>query len=208
MQFLAARTASTVLGRYATILADPAWKFEVWDRDTGQGRSAEAHYHTTEMDRLRALPVSELAARDAVLLMWSTWPHLPEALALGAAWGFTYKTAAWVWVKRSGTGRYWATGMGYWSRANTEPCLLFTRGNPRRLSRGIHQLILDVGQQTLWPPIVAPVGDHSAKPHEQYAKTERLLAGPYVELFARNTAPGWDCWGHEAPNCIDWQRYA
>lgn len=202
---LAARVNSLIYGCYHVILCDPPWSFEVWSRDTGQGRAAAAHYRTMALDHLRAMPVSELAASDCALFMWATWPTLPDALALGAAWGFEYKTLAFDWLKRTPNGTGWHMGLGYWTRANSEPCLLFTRGAPSRKSKGVRQLIVDIGQQSLFPPIVAPVGAHSAKPHEQYSRIETLLDGPYLELFARNAAPGWDAWGLEAPNCIDWR---
>lgn len=192
--------------QYAVIYADPPWEFRVWNRDTGSGRSAEAHYNTLSLDSLCALPVSELAAPDCALFMWATWPTLPDALRLGAAWGFEYKTCAFAWLKRTPNGTGWHTGMGYWTRANSEPCLLFTRGTPKRKSKSVRQIIADVGQQELFPPLVEPVTVHSAKPLEAYRRIETLVDGPYLELFARMSWPGWDVWGNEAPGCIDWQR--
>jgi len=190
--------------RYKVIYADPAWNFEVWSRDTGAGRSAEAHYPTMTLDELKALPVNDLADNDCALFMWSVWPRLPDAIALGESWGFEYKTLAFDWLKRTSTGEHWHMGMGYWTRANSEPCLLFTRGNPKRRSKGVRQLIVDVGQQSLFPPMVQPVSVHSAKPFEAYERIEALLDGPYLELFARVKYPGWDVWGNEAPDSIQW----
>lgn len=207
MLALPARVASGIRRRYAAIYADPPWYFEVWNRDTGQGRSAEAHYSTMTLSTLCALPVADLAAPDCALFMWATWPTLPDALRLGAAWGFEYKTLAFDWLKRTPQGTAWHTGMGYWTRANSEPCLLFTRGTPRRKSRGVKQVIADVGQQELFPPLVEPITVHSAKPFEAYRRIEALVDGPYLELFARVAWPGWDVWGNEAPNSIDWQRH-
>ena len=192
--------------QYGVILCDPPWDFKVWSADTGNGRSAEAHYPTVTIDDLCKIPVAELATDDCALFMWIVWPRMPDALRLGAEWGFTYKTLGFDWLKRTSTGSEWHMGMGYWTRANSEACLLFTKGNPTRKSKGIRQLIADIGQQELFPPIVAPVGEHSAKPHEQYSRIEALIDGPYLEMFARNSAPGWDAWGLEAPNCIDWHQ--
>lgn len=202
---LPARCASSVAGRYGVILADPPWSFRLWSQDTGAGRAAASHYSTMTLDDLKALPVGELAAPDCALFMWAVWPSLPDAFELGRAWGFEYKTLAFDWLKRSPTGAKWHMGLGYWTRANSEPCLLFTRGAPKRKSAAVRQLIVEDGQLTLFDPLVAAVGAHSAKPHAQYGRIESLLDGPYLELFARNSALGWDAWGNEAPNCIDWR---
>ena len=192
---------------YRVIYADPPWQFKVWsDRGDKRNGIAEAHYRTMPIEKLCALPVSTLATSDCALFMWATWPTLPDALRLGAAWGFEYKTCAFCWLKRTPNGNSWHVGMGYWTRANSEPCLLFTRGAPKRKSKGVRQLIADVGQQELFPPIVEPLTIHSAKPFEAYRRIEALLDGPYLELFARNAWPGWDCWGNEAPESSEAAR--
>jgi N6-adenosine-specific RNA methylase IME4 len=110
--------------------------------------------------------------------MWAVASHLERATDLALAWGFSYKTTAFVWVKPS-------IGMGYWTRKQTEICLLFTRGKPRRVNAGVSELI------------EAPRREHSRKPDEQYERIERLVAGPYLELFARQRRLGWDAWGLE-----------
>lgn len=170
---------------YGAILVDPPWAFKVWSKDTGQGRSAEAHYPTMQPHELAALPVRDLAVKDCALFMWATWPVLPQALALGAAWNFEYKTAAFVWAKTLRSGFGWFFGMGYYTRANTEFVLLFTRGAVKRKERNVRQLI------------VAPFTRHSEKPSEQYRRIERLVEGPYIELFARQRRDGWDALGNE-----------
>jgi len=202
---LPARCASGLHQHYAAILCDPPWQFNVWSRDTGLGRSAEAHYRTVSTDALCALPVADLAAPDCCLFLWATWPTLPDALRLGAAWGFEYKTLAFDWLKRSRQGTSWHVGLGFWTRANSEPCLLFTKGSPVRKSKGVRQLIVDVGQESLFPPIIDRITVHSAKPLEAYSRIMALVEGPYLEMFARNAYPGWDAWGNEAPNRIDWR---
>ncbi|MBC6439770.1 MAG: DNA methyltransferase [Rhodospirillales bacterium] len=180
-------------GRYAVIYADPPWHFATWS-GKGEGRSATAHYGCMSQRDLAALPVASWAAPDAALLMWTTDTHLPRALDLIEAWGFTYKTVGFTWAKlnRSATGRGsytdrdFFTGMGYWTRANPEQCLLATRGKPQRQGRDVRQLV------------VAPRREHSRKPDEVYDRIERLIDGPYLEMFARQTRPGWDAWGDEA----------
>lgn len=185
---------------FGAILVDPPWSFRVWNRDTGSGRSAESHYPTMSMPDLLAMPVGSLAGPDCALFMWTCWPTLPEALALGAAWGFKYKTVAFDWTKTRERAhgkfvtlddtRNWHMGMGYWTRANSEPCLLFTRGKPKRLSKGVRELI------------VAPVREHSRKPDEQYERIEQLVAGPYLELFARHRRDGWSAWGNQVESDV------
>ena len=191
------------MSQFAAIYADPPWQFRVWSKPMKPivgghgGRSAEDYYNTMSTDELCRLPVSGLALPDCCLFLWVCWPTLPDALRLGTAWGFEYKTCAFVWVKQTGRGNGWHTGMGYWTRANTEACLLFTRGNPKRQSKRVHQLIVEAGQLSLFPPIVAPVGRHSAKPQEVYSRIESLVDGPYCELFARVQWPGWTALGNE-----------
>ena len=115
-------------------------------------------------------------------------PELRGALDIIVAWGFSYKTAAFVWVKTTAAGMP-ATGMGYWTRANAEICLLATRGAPKRLAKDVHQVVM------------APRGEHSAKPEEVRRRIERLVGGPYLELYARRQAAGWTAWGNQVGRC-------
>lgn len=171
--------------RFPVIYCDPPWEFKVYS-GKGKQRSAERHYDTSSLDALKALPLSPLAERDACLFMWAVWPELPGALDLIKAWDFEYKTAAFVWFKQvSDENEDLATGMGYWTRANSEVCLFATRGAPERYDKGVHQVIC------------APVMGHSVKPEETRVRIERLVTGPYLELFARRPVPGWTVWGNE-----------
>lgn len=169
--------------RFSVIYADPPWSFKVYS-GKGKQRSAERHYDTMSLDEIKALPVADLAADDCALMLWSVFPELPGALDVIAAWGFTYKTVGFVWVKKtSGDNLHW--GMGYWTRANAEVCLLATRGAPKRQAMDVHQII------------ESPVGEHSRKPDEVQVRIERLLSGPYLELFGRRAVPGWTVWGNQ-----------
>ena len=128
-----------------------------------------------------------LAADDCALLLWAVWPELDGARDVIRAWGFEYKTCGLLWVKLNPNGEGLFTGMGYHTRANTEPCLLATRGSPRRLANDVHQVVM------------APFREHSKKPEEVARRIERLYPGPYLELFARGEArPNWTVWGNEA----------
>ncbi len=172
-------------GPFGVIYADPPWHFATRSAK-GDGRSASQHYAVTSLDHLKAIPVWLWCLPDCALFMWTTDTHLEHALDLIRAWGFTYKTVAFTWAKidRAGTG--WFLGMGYWTRANPEMCLLATRGRPVRGARDVRQLIR------------APIREHSRKPDRVASDIERLVpAGPYLEMFARTSRPGWTAWGDE-----------
>lgn len=172
-------------GPFGCILADPPWTFRTWSAK-GDGRSARRHYQTLTLEQIKALPVASVAARDCLLLLWSLNSMIPQALEVITAWGFTLKTVGFTWAKQTRRGR-WHVGTGYWTRQNTERVLLASRGKPKRLSAGVRELI------------VAPRSEHSRKPQEQYAEIEALVAGPYLELFARQRQPGWTAWGDSLP---------
>ena len=132
------------------------------------------------------------AKEDAVLFLWACWPILPQALRVIEAWDFEYKSLAWIWIKANKSGFGFFTGMGYYTRANSEPCLLATRGNlPKPANRSIQALIY------------SPVHEHSRKPDDQYRKIEALYPGKsYLEMFARRRRPTWDVFGNEVEGSI------
>jgi N6-adenosine-specific RNA methylase IME4 len=176
----------TVDGRkYGVIYADPPWNFEAYS-GKGDGRHAKMHYPTMSLDEIKALPVAQLAADDCALFIWVLMPMLPHAFDVIKAWGFNYSTCAFVWVKQNKSGEGIFTGLGKWTRANVELCLLATMGSPHRLNADVHQVIM------------TPIGEHSAKPDEAASKIERLVAGPYFEMFSRSPRAGWDAWGNQA----------
>jgi len=172
-------------GHFGAILADPPWHYPRQD-----GRSLR--YGTLNERQLVRLEVDDLAAENCVLFIWVVWPRLDQALRLCSAWGFEYKTCAFDWTKANNTQIHFfdeevdpRIGMGNWTRANTEPCLLATRGKPKRLNADVRQGIIE------------PRREHSRKPDCVHERIERLVAGPYLELFARQRRPGWTCWGNE-----------
>lgn len=173
---------------YGVIYADPPWKFKTHSHK-GLGRSAEAWYDCLSVDQICRLSVTQYAAPDCVLFLWTTDPFLRDAFRVIDAWGFTYKTVGFYWAKCGSLGStegVWPIGTGYWSRANPEQCLLATRGHPKRVNADVPKLI------------VAPRREHSRKPDEVRTRIERLCSGPYLELFARERAAGWDSLGQEA----------
>ena len=171
--------------KYSCILADPAWEYRVWSKK-GAGRSAEHHYPTMSIADICALPVADLADKDCALFLWVTFPLLPDAFKVIEAWGMTYKSVAFAWVKTCRKSDGWHIGMGHYTRANAEICLLATRGSPKRVSKSVRQLI------------VSPVEEHSKKPDEARDRIVQLFGDvPRIELFARRRADGWDAWGNE-----------
>lgn len=185
---------------FGAVYADPPWRFEVWSGTTvvqaraskTTSKPASHHYGTVNTEDLVSLPVREISAPDCALFMWVCWPTLQDAMRLIEGWGFTYKTCAFAWtkanVKQFDFFRDDADprmGMGYWTRANSEVCLLATRGKPKRLNADVRQGIIE------------PRREHSRKPECVYERIERLVAGPYLELFARSIRPGWTSWGNE-----------
>lgn len=144
------------------------------------------------LDELKKYPVAEFAANDCALFLWVTDPLLPEGIEVMRTWGFAYKTIAFHWVKLNKQGQRklvednpFFTGLGYWTRANPEICLLGTKGKPKRQAKDVRRLLVTERQH------------HSQKPLEVHSRVERLVSGPYLELFARECQPGWDAVGNE-----------
>lgn len=179
-----------MMNKYNIIYADPPWKYRVWSQK-GVGRTAESHYPTMTIEDICALPIKDITAENAVLFMWVTFPLLQESFEVIRQWGFTYKTVAFVWIKENKNTKSLFWGLGYWTRANAEICLLATRGNPQRYSAGVHQVI------------VHPIAEHSKKPDVVRDKIITLAGDlPRIELFARQQTPGWDVWGNEVQSNI------
>lgn len=175
--------------KYNIIYADPPWQFQVWSPDTGLERSADKHYKTMKKNDIQNMRnvIDRIAAKDCVLFLWVTAPCLQEGLELIKAWGFTYKTIGFTWIKQNKKNNSLFWGMGYYTRANAELCLLATRGKPlKRVNRGVHSVVL------------SKIREHSRKPDEVRERIVELFGDiPRIELFARQQTPGWDCWGDE-----------
>lgn len=182
-------------GVHGVIYADPAWQYRGYVSEGVPQTSKDQHYQTMHVEDMAKLPVWRLAAPDCALFMWGISSHLEQALWLGRKWGFTYSSKAFTWAKlnknaiaderRCDDPSAYFIGMGHGTRRNTEDCWLFTRGNPKRMDKGVRELI------------VSPIREHSRKPDETYDRIERLFQGPYCELFARNQRSGWSSWGNE-----------
>lgn len=171
--------------KYNIIYADPPWQYKVYSKK-GLGRSAESHYPTMKLEDIQALPIGELADTDCILFMWTTIPLLQDCFSVMRAWGFEYKTVAFVWIKQNKKSDSLFWGMGHWTRANAELCMLATKGHPKRKSASVHQVI------------VSHIEEHSKKPDVTRHKIVELVGDlPRVELFARQKTDGWDVWGNE-----------
>lgn len=177
--------------KYKIIYADPPWQYQVWSAK-GLGRTADSHYHTMKKEEIQALPVQDICEKDSVLFMWVTSPCLQEGIQLVESWGFTYKTVAFVWVKKNKKADSLFWGMGHYTRANAEICLLATRGKPlTRYSRSVHSVI------------ISKIEEHSKKPDETRERIVQLFGDQSrIELFARQRIDGWDAWGNEVSSNI------
>ena len=171
--------------KYNIIYADPAWSYKVWSKK-GQGRSAEHHYSTMNIDDIKNLPIQNITDENCILFIWVTFPLLKDSFDVIESWGFTYKTVGFTWVKKNKKTDSWFWGMGHWTRANAELCLIATKGTIKRQSASVHQVI------------DTPIEKHSKKPDVVRDKIVELVGDlPRIELFARETADGWDSWGNE-----------
>lgn len=172
--------------KYGVIYADPPWSFKTYSYK-GKGRSAERHYPTMRKEDIQRLPIERISEKNSVLFLWVTAPCLIEGIELITAWGFTYKTVAFTWIKQNKKSDGIFTGMGYYTRSNAEYCLLATKGKGlQRISRSVSSVVLS---HIEW---------HSKKPDEVRKRIVELFGEiPRIEMFAREQANGWDCWGNE-----------
>ena len=174
--------------QFATILADPPWRFQ-----NSTGKIAPEHkrlsrYGTLSLAEIKALPVAAAAADTAHLYLWVPNALLAEGLAVMAEWGFTYKSNI-VWHKIRKDGGPDGRGVGFYFRNVTELVLFGVRGkNARTLAPGRSQVNF----------IATRKREHSRKPDELYPIIEACSSGPYLELFARGARKGWKAWGNQA----------
>ena len=172
--------------KFNIIYADPPWSFKTYS-NKGKGKSAERYYNTLSIEDIKKIDVSSIAEDNCILFLWVTFPFLIEGLEVIKDWGFIYKTVGFCWVKRypKQTNKYF-WGLGYYTRANAELCLIATKGKIKRVSNSVHQII------------DTPIEKHSKKPHIVREKIVELVGNlPRVELFAREKVDGWVCLGNE-----------
>lgn len=185
--------------RFGTILADPPWQFINRTGKMAPEHKRLSRYATMLLPDIKALPVEDHASGTAHLYLWVPNALLPEGLAVMAAWGFTYKSNI-IWHKVRKDGGPDGRGVGFYFRNVTEIILFGVRGrNVRTLAPGRRQVNIIKSQKR----------EHSRKPDELYDVVEACSAGPFLELFARGTRPGWTSWGNEADDYSPtWPTYA
>ena len=165
--------------RYGVVVADPPWPYRV---SKGQGTAKDQYALMTDTD-IYNMPVNELAKADAVLLLWGTWPKLPEALKTMSAWGFEYVTG-FPWIKMTPSGHGINYGVGYWVRGCSEYIFIGRRGK------------VSAPRLEGFLGLMSPNLHHSRKPDDIYQIAE-ALPGPYLELFARRSRRNWHSFGNE-----------
>ncbi len=183
--------------KYKIIYTDVPIAYNVHVDDNNGTRNANHFYPTMTVEELKALPVTTIAEKNSVLLFWISGPTFPEGEEIIKAWGFEYKTIAFVWAKTYESGKIWL-GMGHHTRASCEYVLLATRGKGlQRQDNSVKQLV------------VAPVQEHSKKPDEVRRRIVKLYGDlPRIELFAREKAWKWDAWGNEVQELPTIEAYS
>lgn len=174
--------------RYDVVLADPPWRYNARRSASSRfGLGVHGHYPTMSTVDICALPVADLAAPRSLLFLWVTWPRLEDGMAVMRAWGFRYVTVGFLWVKTNPKSGGVYFGTGYYAKANTEPCLLGTRGGAWKPAT-----------DSVSSVVMAPRRAHSQKPDDVRRRIVRMYPDVRrVELFARDRADGWDSWGNE-----------
>lgn len=175
--------------KYKIIYADPPWSYR--DKAAAGKRGAAFKYPVMTLEDLKKLPVGGVADENSILFMWVTMPKLDECFEVIKAWGFDYKTVGFTWVKTNKKSPGHFMGMGNWTRANAELCLIATKGSPKRINAGVHSVV------------VSPLEGHSKKPDQVRDRIVVLIGDlPRIELFARDKTEGWDVWGNEVESDI------
>jgi N6-adenosine-specific RNA methylase IME4 len=189
---------------FGTILADPPWAFRSPQAVVGNGGrgscganrivqvNVETHYPTLTVGELRALPIREMAERNAHLYLWTVNAFMVEAHEIARAWGFEPKTLlTWVKVRRDDATKP-SMKTGYWYRSATEHIVFAVRGKQR--------LLQPLARPTAY---MLPRLPHSVKPDFFYELIEENSPPAYLELFARRPRAGWDCWGNEVEPTVE-----
>jgi len=176
--------------KYSIIYADPPWDyFSRWKRtdsdSSGMWGLSSQHYNEMSVDDIKSLDVNSISNEDSFLFIWATFPQIQEALDVIKAWGFEYKTVAFTWVKKSKNGNN-SVGMGWYTRANAEVCLIARKGKIKAINHTVRQVIESLREK------------HSKKPDEVRDRIVKLCGDiPRIELFAREKVEDWDSWGNE-----------
>ncbi len=185
--------------KFHTILADPPWQFQNRTGKMAPEHKRLARYSTMKLDEISALPIGKVAANTSHLYLWVPNALLPDGIRVLQSWGFQYKSNI-VWHKIRKDGGPDGRGVGFYFRNVTELILFGVRGtNARTLAPGRRQVNFIATQKR----------EHSRKPDELFNIIESCSPGPYLELFARGTRPGWTGWGNQSEDYYPtWDTYA
>lgn len=178
--------------KYNIILADPPWSYNARNnKNTKFGGGAMGHYNTLTTKQICDLPIADLADTNCALCLWVTFPRLQEGLLVMKSWGFEYKTIAFNWVKTNKKNNNPFFGIGYYTKSNSEVCLLGIKGKMKPISNKVSSII------------ISPREEHSKKPSVVRNRIVQLFGDlPKIELFARQKTEGWDVWGNEVESDI------
>ena len=187
--------------KYQIIYADPPWpeqgntcKPSLFSGAYGQRNNKKSEFKTMSIGEIALLPIPQLTDRDCVLFLWCTARHLPFSFEVIKAWGFKYVNVGFAWMKSNRKKGTPFAGLGVWTKQNVELCLFATKGKPYRLlkSHAVAQAIYEPKSLTV------------KKPEIVYARIERMFGDiPRLELFARQKTKGWDTWGNEVENDVE-----
>lgn len=179
--------------RYNIIYADPPWPY---NESGTKAKVKDRHYKMMQLKDICALPVKEIQADKCILFLWVTMPRLPMAFEVMRAWGFVYHSLGFDWLKVS-RDRNPIINPGYYTRQNNELCVI---GVPNNKNRRMKPIVHDVRAA-----VVAERREHSRKPDIVRNEISRMFGHDVtkIELFARDSADGWDCWGDEAPTSAE-----
>ena len=171
--------------KYNIIYADPPWEYK---ESGGGSRVVKAHYNTMNINDIKALPIKTICNDTSILFLWVTFPRLEQGIEVIKAWGFQYYGLAFDWVKTSKNGQP-SWGMGYYTRQNTEICLIGVKDKSHRIKPLCRNVLSVVHSERR---------EHSRKPDCIRDYIVQVCGDlPRIELFARQHADGWDCWGNE-----------
>ena len=179
--------------KFDIIYADPPWHYNgklQFDKSS-KGRetldtsknlfisTSGFKYPMLKTSEMMQIPINEILKDDCILFMWTSNPHLAQAIELGKAWGFEYRTVAFVWDKMN-------HNPGKYTLSNCELCLLFKRGRipTPRGARNVQQLVKSRRKKHSEKPIEVIQGIEKMFPHQKR-----------IELFAKEKTEGWTAWG-------------
>jgi N6-adenosine-specific RNA methylase IME4 len=180
--------------KYSIVYADPPWFYSARPNGKGKafGAGAQGHYPVMRIEDICSLPVADITDRNCMLFPWCTFPHLEHGLQVITSWGFKYTTQAFTWIKTYKKCGKPCFGVGYYTKSNAEVCLLATKGKPIKVSDSVSSVI------------ISPREQHSKKPDEARDRIVQFCGDiRRIELFARESVEGWDCWGNEVESNVE-----